>query len=161
MKISFVVAKSRNNVIGKDNKLPWQLPADLAHFKKITMGKPIIMGRKTFDSIGNPLPGRRNIIVSRDNSLQVEGCDVFHSVDDALDAVKTEVEVMIIGGANLFAQTLTHANRIYLTLIDADFEGDTFFPELNDEWKLVAEEKCLPDEKNRYPYKFLLYQRSL
>jgi len=161
MKISFVVAKSRNNVIGKNNQLPWQLPADLAHFKKITIGKPIIMGRKTFDSIGKPLPGRRNIIISRDKNLRVEGCDVFHSIDDALNAVKTEVEVMIIGGENLFAQTLARANCIYLTVIDADFEGDTFFPELNhNEWKLIAEEKYLPDEKNVYAYQFQLYQKS-
>lgn len=157
MKISFVVAKSRNHVIGKDNRLPWQLPADLAHFKKITMGKPIIMGRKTFDSIGKPLPGRRNIIISHDKNLKIEGCDVFHSVDDALNAVKTSPEVMIIGGENLFSQTLSRANCIYLTVIDADFKGDTFFPTLGAEWQLASEEKCLPDEKNKYAYRFQVW----
>lgn len=160
MKISFVVAKSRNHVIGKDNQLPWQLPADLAHFKKLTMGKPIIMGRKTFDSIGKPLPGRRNIVISRDLHLKIEGCEVFHSIDDALNTVKTEPEVMIIGGENLFAQTLSRANCIYLTVIDADFEGDTFFSAINlSEWKLISEEVFSPDPKNQYAYCFKKYER--
>src|SRR3990167_4875952 len=138
MKISLVVAKSKNNVIGKNNQLPWHLPADLKHFKNVTMGKPIIMGRKTFDSIGKPLPGRRNIIISHQPNLFIDGCEVFHSIDDALNAVKTEPEVMVIGGANLYAQILDRANCIYLTVIDAEFDGDTFFSELDqDKWKLI------------------------
>lgn len=160
MKISLIVAKSKNNVIGKNNQLPWHLPADLKHFKQITMGKPIIMGRKTFDSIGKPLPGRRNMIISRDKQLFVEGCEVFNSIDDALSAVKNEPEVMIIGGANLYAQTMSRAKCIYLTLIDAEIEGDTFFPELNQEWKLVSEEKFSADEKNLYPYCFQCYEKA-
>ena len=155
MKISLIVAKSRNNVIGNNNQLPWHLPADLKHFKTITMGKPIIMGRKTFDSIGKPLPGRRNIIISRQQNLHIDGCEIFHSIDDALSAVKTEKEVMIIGGANLFLQVLPIAERIYLTVIAADFEGDAFFPGLDyAQWQLISEEKWLPDEKNKYPYCF-------
>lgn len=155
MKISLIVAKSRNNVIGNNNQLPWHLPADLKHFKTITMGKPIIMGRKTFDSIGKPLPGRRNIIISRQQNFYIDGCEIFHSIDDALSAVKTEKEVMIIGGTNLFLQVLPIAERIYLTVIAADFEGDTFFPELDyAQWQTISEEKWLPDEKNKYPYCF-------
>lgn len=158
MKISLIVAKSKNNVIGNNNQLPWHLPADLAHFKSITMGKPIIMGRKTYDSIGKPLPGRRNIIISRNKKLKLAGCDVFHSIDDALNAVKTEQEVMIIGGANLYLQALSRANTIYLTVIDAEFSGDTFFPELNNnEWKLTLEEKHFKDERNKYNYFFQVW----
>ncbi len=159
MKISLIVAKSKNNVIGKNNQLPWHLPADLKHFKTITMGKPIVMGRKTFDSIGKPLPGRRNIIISRDKNFYAHGCDVFHSIDDALYAVKNEKEVMIIGGENLFLQLLDRAQCIYMTIIDAEFEGDAFFPELNNAWKLISEEKFLLDEKNVYAYRFLIYKK--
>jgi dihydrofolate reductase len=159
MKISLVVAKSKNNVIGKNNQLPWHLPADLKHFKNVTMGKPIIMGRKTFDSIGKPLPGRRNIIVSRDKSLSIAGCEVFHSIDDALNVVKNEAEVMIIGGENLFSQTINRANCIYLTVIDADFDGDTFFVQLNHDWKLISEEKHTSDAHNAYGYCFQLWEK--
>ena len=155
--ISMISALAKNRAIGKKNALPWYLPADLKHFKQITMGKPIVMGRKTFDSIGKPLPGRRNIIVSRDKKLFVEGCDVFHSIDEALSAVKNESEVMIIGGANLYEQTIARADCIYLTLIDAEMEGDTFFPELSQQWKLVSEEKFSADEKNSYAYSFQIY----
>ena len=159
MKISIIVAKSKNNVIGKNNQLPWYLPADLHHFKSITMGKPIIMGRKTAESIGKPLPGRRNIIITRDKNFHANGCDVVHSIDDALNAEKTEKEVMIIGGANLYSQFLPRADCIYMTIIDAELEGDIFFPELNSEWKLTSEEKFSGDEKNKYAYRFLIYRR--
>lgn len=159
MKISLIVAKSKNDVIGKNNQLPWHLPADLKHFKQITMGKPIIMGRKTFESIGKPLPGRRNIIISRDKNLLIHGCDVFHSIDDAFKAVKTEKEVMIIGGADLFSHCLSRADCIYLTVIDAEFDGDTFFAKLDNTWKMTSEEKHLPDEKNKYAYCFQIWQK--
>jgi dihydrofolate reductase len=160
MKISLIVATSQNHVIGKNNQLPWHLPADLKHFKSITMGKPIIMGRKTFESIGKPLPGRRNIVISRDRDLAITSCEVFSSIEDALSAVNNTPEIMIIGGANLYSQLFSRANYIYLTMIDAEFEGDAFFPELNlTEWKLISEEKHLPDEKNRYSYRFMQYQR--
>lgn len=160
MKISLIVAKSKNNVIGKNNQLPWHLPADLKHFKEITMGKPIIMGRKTFESIGRPLPGRRNIVISRDKALSIPGCDIFHSIDDVFEAVKTEKEIMIIGGADLFSQCLSRADCIYLTVIDAEFDGDTFFVDLSaHEWKLISEEKFSADEKDKYAYSFLKYER--
>ena len=159
MKISLIVAQSKNNVIGKNNQLPWHLPADLQHFKQITMGKPIIMGRKTFESIGKPLPGRNNIVISRNQQLSIPGCTVFHSIESALAAMKAEPEVMIIGGADLFLQALPLAHRIYLTVIDAEFEGDTFFPVLDAKvWTLVSEALHLPDEKNRYSYRFLVYR---
>src|SRR3990167_9398630 len=158
MKISLVVEKSKNNVIGKNNQLPWHLPADLKHFKQVTMGKPIIMGRKTFDSIGKPLPGRRNMVISRNKNLIIEGCDVFHTLDDALHAVESENEVMIIGGENLFLQILNRAHYIYLTVIDAEFDGDTFFLPLSDTWKLVEDEKHIPDDRNNYSYCFQLWK---
>ncbi len=155
MKISLIVAASKNYVIGKNNQMPWHLPADLKHFKALTTGKPIIMGRKTFDSIGKPLLNRRNMIITHQQNLLIDDCDVFNSIDDALNAVKNEPEVMIIGGANLYVQLLPRAHCIYLTVIDADFDGDAFFPKLNHAtWKLIAEEKHLPDEKNVYAYKF-------
>lgn len=158
--IALIVAKSQNNVIGKNNQLPWHLPADLKHFKQMTMGKPIIMGRKTFESIGKPLSGRRNIIISRNKKLMINDCEIFYSVDAALNAVKDEKEIMIIGGAALFEQTLPIANTVYLTMVEADFEGDTFFPELSHEWKLVSEEKHSCDEKNSYSYKYQTYIRE-
>lgn len=160
MKISLIVAQSKNRVIGKDNHMPWHLPADLKHFKHITMGKPIIMGRKTFDSIGKPLPGRRNIVISRDKNLQIPGCEVFHSIEEALIAVQNEPEIMVIGGANLYAQMFARANTIYLTVIDAEFDGDTFFPALSSEWILQSEETFSPDEKNQYAYCFQRYDRK-
>lgn len=160
MKISLIVAQSINHVIGKNNQLPWHLPADLKHFKNLTMGKPIIMGRKTFESIGKPLPGRRNIVISRDKRFFADGCDIFHSIDDALNAVTTEKEVMIIGGANLYSQVLHRAECIYMTIVDAKFDGDVFFPELNVEWTISSEEKFLPNGKNMYPYRFLVYTKT-
>lgn len=159
MKLSLIVAQARHNVIGYRNRLPWHLPSDLRHFKTLTMGKPIIMGRKTFDSIGKPLLGRRNIVISRDTTLQIAGVEIFHSIDEALNVVKTAEEVMIIGGANLYAQTLHRAACIYMTIIDAEFNGDVFFPPLNDEWNLQSEENCLPDKNNKYLYRFLVYAR--
>jgi dihydrofolate reductase len=160
MLISLIVAKSKNNVIGKNNQLPWRLPADLKHFKNITMGKPIIMGRKTFESIGKPLPGRRNIIITHNKNYVAQGCDVFHSIDDALNALKNEVEVMIIGGANLYAQTMECASRLYLTEIDIEIDGDAFFPRLDlTKWQLVSEQKCAIDQKNQYAYCFQVWEK--
>ena len=118
MKLSLIAAVSSNRVIGNNNRLPWHLPADLKHFKNLTLGKPVIMGRKTFDSIGKPLPNRRNIVISRDKNLVIAGCEIFYSIDSALQAVSSEPEVMIIGGANLYAQTIARADQLYLTIID-------------------------------------------
>lgn len=160
MHISLIVARTKNGVIGYQNKIPWHLPADLKHFKAITMGKPIIMGRKTFDSIGRALPGRRNIVISHQKDMQLLNCEVYSSADAALKQLRSEKEVIIIGGAQLFEQTLSLADRVYLTQIDVELLGDTFFPALNStEWKLVSEESFLPDEKNRYAYCFQIWER--
>ena len=155
MKISIIVAQSRNGVIGKNNQLPWHLPADLKHFKAVTMGKPIVMGRKTFESIGRPLPGRKNIVISRQRNFQAPGCAVFHSIDEALASLVQESEIMVIGGANIYEQFIDKADRIYRTVVDVSVEGDVYFPELpSNEWVLESEESFLADEKNQLNYAF-------
>lgn len=160
MLISAIVAMSDNRVIGHHNKLPWHLPADLQHFKKITLKKPILMGRKTFESIGRPLPERLNIVITRDKNFSAAGIDVTHSIEEALTLVKNHEEVFIIGGAELFNQTLMRVQRLYLTLIHQHFEGDTFFPELDKkEWREVAREDHEADEKNKWAYSFLVLER--
>lgn len=155
MHISAIVAISENRVMGKNNQLPWHLPADLRHFKEITLGKPIIMGRKTFESIGRPLPGRQNIVITRDKTFQAPGCSVFHSIDSALSALNEE-EAFIIGGAQLFEQMMPRIECIYLTIIHENFEGDVVFPELDiSQWKEIDRLDCQPDEKNMYSYSFI------
>ena len=154
--ISLIAAMANNRVIGKDNQMPWHLPADLAHFKAVTLGKPIIMGRKTYASIGRPLPGRTNIILSRDTNYKVEGCECVSSLDEAIKLVNDVEEIMIIGGGHLYSQTLPLANKLYLTFIDLDVDGDTQFPEyehlnINE----VNRQKHLKDEKNAYDYQFV------
>ena len=160
MKISLVVARSRNYVIGRNNQLPWRLPADLQYFKKITLGKTIVMGRKTFESIGRPLPGRRNIVISRDKNKHVVGVELFNSIDAVLKALKND-EVMVIGGADLYQQFLPLANCIYQTIVDVELEGDAFFPvqDLN-EWTLISENAHEKDERNEYGYTFCVYHRT-
>ena len=161
MIISLIAAISQNLVIGRDNQLPWHLPADLKHFKSITWGKPIIMGRKTFESIGKALPGRENIVVTRQKDYQAEGCTIRHSLEEAISQSNAE-EVMIIGGNQLFEQAMPLAHRLYLTVIHEDFEGDCFFPPWHQEnWKVVSETSHEPDEKNAYHYAFLELQRSM
>ena len=141
--------------------MPWHLPADLKHFKTITMGKPIIMGRKTFEAIGRPLPGRRNIVVSRQVGLSFVGCEVCRSLEDAFATCAIEEEVMVIGGAEIYQQALPLVSRMVLTLIDHDFEGDAFFPQWNvNEWHEVSCEKHQPDEKNLYSYRFVELRRK-
>jgi len=160
--ISFVVAMDVNRVIGKDNQLPWHLPEDLKFFKRVTMGQPIAMGRKTHESIGRVLPGRQNIIITRQNDYQAEGCTVFYSVKDFVDFfLKQEEEVFVIGGAEIFKEAFPFADRLYITLINEEFEGDTYFPEYNKhEWKLRSCDKGVKDEKNPYDYEFLIYDRK-
>ncbi|MEO5703189.1 MAG: type 3 dihydrofolate reductase [Gammaproteobacteria bacterium] len=161
MTISLIVAMSRNRVIGKGNALPWHLPADLKYFKRITLGKPIIMGRKTFESIGRPLPGRANIIITHERDYQATGCTVVHSIDDALTAAQGNEEIMVIGGAKLFEQILPRADRIYLTEIAEDFVGDVFFPALNqNDWRETQRTTHQPDDKNSYAYSFVVLDRS-
>jgi dihydrofolate reductase len=159
--MSIIAAVGRNNVIGKGNKLPWNLPADLKHFKELTLGKPIIMGQRTFESIGKPLPGRTNIVLSLDENFKPPGCVIAHSIDEALRITEGAKEVMIAGGASVYKQFLPLANKMYLTLIDADFEGDAYFPEFNwEDWEVVEKIGNQPDEKNPYKYTFLTLQRK-
>jgi len=160
MIIALISAMSRNRVIGMNNALPWRLPADLKHFKQITLGKPVLMGRKTYESIGKPLPGRTNIIISRGSDYQVPGCIVAHSIDAALAAAAGNDEVMVIGGAALYEQMLPRADRLYLTLIDEDFKGDAWFPEINRaQWQEQERVDHAPDAANPYHYSFLMLQR--
>lgn len=155
MKLSIIAAMANHNVIGKNNTLPWHLPADLKHFKTITMGKPILMGRKTYDSIGKPLPGRQNIILTRNTNLSFPGCLVISDIK-ALPTELTTQEIMIIGGAEIFQQFLPQAQHLYLTFIHADINGDTYFPEWNaDEWIEIAREDHLSDDNNPFSYSFI------
>ena len=149
---------ANNRVIGKDNQMPWHLPADLGHFKSITLGKPIIMGRKTYESIGRPLPGRKNIVISRNRDYKLEGCETAVSLEEAISLVCDVEEIMIIGGGYLYMQTIPLANRLYLTFIDLDVDGDTQFPQY-DHLKLIEtkREKHHKDEKNPYNYQFVDY----
>lgn len=152
-----------NRLIGNNNTLPWHLPADLAFFKRTTMGKPIIMGRKTFDSIGRPLPGRQNIIITRDSTFTAKGCNVANSIEEAMSLVIEEAkEVMLIGGASLYLQTLEQADVLYLTQIHHAFSGDTWFPEIDmSEWSEASREDFEADEKNPHPYSFMKYLREI
>ncbi|WP_295769075.1 dihydrofolate reductase [uncultured Mucilaginibacter sp.] len=159
MNINIVVAIATNNAIGKDNELLWHLPNDLKHFRQLTTGHSIIMGRKTYDSVGKPLPKRRNIIVTR-QEINIEGCEVVHSIDEALALCKNEPEVDIIGGAEIYTQTLPLVNRIYLTIVHQDFNADAYFPQLNkNEWKETARENFEADEIHAYPYSFITLER--
>ncbi|MBD1381602.1 dihydrofolate reductase [Metabacillus arenae] len=159
--ISFMLAMDENRVIGKDNDLPWHLPADLAYFKKTTMGHPIVMGRKTFESIGKPLPGRENIIVTTNQSYNQPGCKVVHSIQELMDYISRlkQEETFIIGGAKLFEGTLPYADRLYITLIHETFDGDTYFPEINQDWRIVSQHAGKKDENNPYEHEFVVYER--
>ncbi len=149
-----------NGVIGRGNELPWHLPADLQHFKKTTMGKPILMGRKTHESIGRPLPGRTNIVITRDSGYQAKGCVVVNSIDAAMQAAGEQDEIMVIGGAEFYRQVLAHTSTIYLTRIHASVDGDTVFPELNaTDWREVERSDQSADEKNPYDYSFIRLER--
>lgn len=158
--LSIISAMDENRLIGKNNSLPWHLPADLAFFKKNTLNKPILMGRKTYESIGRPLPGRRNIIISRDPDFRAEGCEICDSLDSALALVKDQQETMLIGGASLYAQTIHRAEHLYITEIHAQFEGDAWFPIIDPTlWQESWREDHQPDEKNPYYYSFVKYSR--
>ena len=161
MMVSLIVAVDENNGIGKDNKLPWHLPADLKHFKALTTGHPIIMGRKTFESIGKALPNRRNILISRQADYFAEGVSVVSSLDEAFSICKTDDESFVIGGAEIFKYALSLANILYLTVIHHEFDVDTFFPEITKKDWIEAESTTHePDEKNIYPYTFVKYVRA-
>jgi len=160
MSLSIVVAMDENRLIGKDNQLPWHLPADLAYFKKITTGKSILMGRKTYDSIGRPLPNRRNIVISRNLKTLITGCEVVSSIDEALSITKDEDEVMVIGGASLCEQLLHRVNRLYITKIEGKFDGDVYFPEYKEsDWRQISCESHLQDDSNQHAHHFIVLER--
>jgi dihydrofolate reductase len=164
-RIALIWAMSRNRIIGRQNALPWRLPADLAHFKALTSGHPVIMGRKTYESLGRPLPNRTNIILTGDRGWSAAGCLVTHSLREAIElgsrnlpAGKTEVFVM--GGENVYRQALACADRLYVTLVEAEVEGDATFPEVNwSEWRETSRHEHAQDDKNAYPCTFLSYER--
>lgn len=163
MILSLLVAASKNNVIGKDNKLPWHLPNDLKYFKNLTWGMPILMGRKTFDSIGKALPGRKSIVITRNNDWQNEGVYVVHSIEEAVQKAEGYgvKEIFVIGGAEIFKTALPDANRIYLTRIHQNFDGDVYFPEISqDKWQLTSSRFCEADEKNAYNHTYQVWERK-
>lgn len=160
MIISLIAAMDKNRLIGSNNGLPWHLPADFKHFKEVTLGKPVIMGRKTFESIGRPLPGRKNIVVSR-LGFKADGIEGAASIDEALNLVANEAEVMIIGGANLYEQMIDQAQRLYLTHVDAKCSGDAWFPAFEKEsWKVIDSYHVDADDKNNYSFDVVTYERS-
>ncbi|AYC29445.1 dihydrofolate reductase [Paenisporosarcina cavernae] len=158
--ISLIVAHDPNRVIGRENKMPWHIPEDLAYFKKMTLNKPVIMGRKTFESIGRALPNRENIVVTRNKELVIPHVKVVHSLQDAVEtAEKMEKEVMVIGGEQIFRFALPLADRLYITFIQTSFTGDTYFPAYGDEWKLVSKSQDFLSTEG-IPYTFLVYEKE-
>ncbi|GER65734.1 dihydrofolate reductase [Weizmannia acidilactici] len=160
--ISFLWAEDEKGVIGKNNRLPWHLPEDLKYFKKLTMGHPVVMGRRTFESIGRPLPGRTNVIMTRDPDFKAEGCVVVSGKAGLLKWADTHnSEIFVTGGAEIFALLLEEAGKLYRTKIYADIEGDTYFPPMNwDEWEMVSCTKGVKDENNPYDYEFQVFVRK-
>jgi len=167
MKLALIWAMSRNRVIGRNNALPWHLSEDLRYFKRVTMGKPIIMGRKTWESIGRPLPGRTNIVITRDHDFQAAGVRVVHSLDDALrlaehiGVIEGAEEAVVIGGAEIYALALPKAERLYLTQVHAEVQGDAWFPEFDlSKWQELAREDFNAEGPNPYPYSFIVLERA-
>ena len=167
MKVSLIVAQAQNRVIGRNNALPWYLPNDLKYFKKVTLGKPIIMGRKTYESIGRPLPGRPNIVISRQQDYAPEGISVVPNLEEAISLAESLVEinggdeVMVIGGAQIYALALPQADRLYITQVHAEVEGDAHFPEFNlEQWQELGREDFSAQEPNPYDYSFIVYERG-
>lgn len=153
--INIIVAASLNNVIGKDNSLIWRQSADLKRFKELTTNKTVVMGRKTYDSIGKPLPNRRNVIITRQN-MEIPGCEVVHSLEEAL---KLDNEIFIIGGGEIYQKSIILAHKVFLTRIHATVEGDTYFPQLGNDWKIEKSEFINKDDKNQFDYEFINYVR--
>lgn len=159
--LTLIAALAHHRVMGRDNRLPWRLPADLRFFKQTTMGKPLLMGRRTWESIGRPLPGRWMIVLTGQPGYSAPGCAVARSLEEALMLAGAVAEIMVIGGATLYAQTLPLASRLHLTVIDAEIPGDVRFPEWNpQDWRLDWEEAHPADAENAWPYRFQHWQRS-
>ena len=160
MSIAIISAASENNVIGKNNDLPWYLPADLTHFKNLTSGKHIVMGRKTYESVGRPLPNRVNIVVSRNPDFVAEGCKTVTCLADAI-SIANGNDLFVCGGSEIYKQALEVADIMYLTRIHAVFKGDTYFPSFDENrWTIVDKKDCIPDEKNKYSYSFITYKKT-
>lgn len=160
MRISLIAAASRNGVIGRDGKLPWHLPNDFRYFKRMTTGRPIVMGRRTWESLGGPLPERSNIVMTRQAGFSADGARVVATADEALAAAGDAEELMVIGGGEIYAQFLDAAARVYLTLVDADVDGDTCFPVLDEaRWRLTSREAHPADERHAHAYEFRIYDR--
>lgn len=160
MPISLIVAMAKNRVIGLNNQMPWHLPADLKHFRQLTLHKPIVMGRKTYESIGCVLPKRRNVVITRQNTLNNNQIEIYHSLTDALGALNNEPEVMVIGGQMIFGEAMPLAETLFITEIDLQVEGDTFFPEWKaSQWELVSQIKHDKDSDNPYNCCFKTYKR--
>ena len=167
IRLSMMVAKASNNVIGRDNNLPWYLPNDLKYFKQVTFGKPVIMGRKTWESLKGPLPGRTNIVITRQPDYLADGAKVVASLDDAVAMaenvafIEGQEEAVIMGGAEIYSLALPQADRLYLTEVHANVEGDTFFPEYDaSEWQQIAREDFVAEGPNPYDYSFVVYERQ-
>ena len=161
MRLSLIVAMAKNRAIGVDNHLPWHLPADLKHFRALTMGHPIIMGRKTFDSIGRVLPGRRNIVLTRNRDYRRDGAEIVHSLDEALEKCRDETEAFVIGGAHLYEDAIHRVSRIYVTEVHADAKGDVFFPEIDpSRWQETERLHNPADAQNAYAWDFVIYDRK-
>ena len=162
MKLSIIVAVSDNETIGKENKLPWRLSSDLKRFKSITMGNSILMGRKTFESLPKLLPGRKTVILTRQEGYKYEGAIVVDSLASAIEACREESEAFVIGGAEVYHQAIPLASRLYLTKVHAEIDGDTFFPPIDwDDWRLLEKSQHETDEKNQYPTTFCIYERIM
>lgn len=160
MRVSFVVAYDRRGVIGKDNALPWRIPADMRHVRRLTIGKPLIMGRRTYESIGRPLPDRTSIVLTRDPSFAAEGVLVARTAEEALALAGDAPEVIVFGGAEVFRRFLPRADRMYVTEIDAEVDGDTFFPEFDrSEWRETERETHEPDAEDPHRYAFITLER--
>jgi dihydrofolate reductase len=167
VRLALMAAKAENNCIGRNNKLPWYLPNDLKYFKRVTFGKPVIMGRKTWESLKGPLPGRTNIVVTRNPDYQAEGAKVVHDIDAAMElaqhigVIDGIEEVVIMGGAGLYEEGLKKADRLYLTEVHAEVEGDAFFPEMDmTQWKEIGREDFKAEPPNEYDYSFVVYERA-
>jgi dihydrofolate reductase len=162
MIVSLIAAMDRNRLIGDNNQLPWHLPADFAHFKSVTMGKPIIMGRKTFESIGKPLPGRTNIVLSRNPDSCFEGVECVTSFEDAVSVVPDAEELMVIGGSTVYEMLMPEADRMYLTFVEAEFDGDAWFPDFDkNQWCESSSESRPADDKNAYDCRFVTFEKKL
>ncbi|MBL7250673.1 dihydrofolate reductase [Alloalcanivorax sp. C16-2] len=167
IRLAMMAAKASNNVIGRDNKLPWYLPNDLKYFKQVTLGKPIVMGRNTWESLKRPLPGRTNIVISRQPDYQAEGAKVVETLDQALELaghvahIDGQDEVVVIGGAQIYALALPRADRLYLTEVHAEVPGDTYFPVLDAaQWREIGRDDFQAEGPNPYDYSFVIYQRA-